>query len=320
MLPAAHWSDRFAKFLGRGLRKENPLHEFREERHLETDFPLEAPSVSAQATRGRVVAVTMLAIGIPLVIGAGLWAQWPSIASRFVGTPEPVRMAALSIVSRPAGAEVMIDGQSRGITPLTLQVAPGTHTLTVRSGAVERVMSVDAAPGADILRDLEIAADVTRSPATPAVATAPAPSAEAPANPAAGWLEISSPFEVQVVENGEVIGTSAAKRIMLPSGRHNLSIASRTYEFEESRRVDVAPGQTATVRVQPPAVTVNINARPWAEVILNGTSLGQTPIANATIPIGTHRLVFRHPELGERQQDVVITRRPGQRVSMDLTK
>ena len=66
-------------------------------------------------------------------------------------------------------------------------------------------------------------------------------------------------------------------------------------------------GQVADVTVDPPRVPVAINAQPWAQVIVDGRALGDTPIANLMLPIGDHRVVLRHPELGERVQMVTGT-------------
>jgi serine/threonine-protein kinase len=49
-----------------------------------------------------------------------------------------------------------------------------------------------------------------------------------------------------------------------------------------------------------------VNATPWAEVWIDGRSLGETPLANVEVPVGEHELVFRHPDLGERRQRVVV--------------
>ena len=44
------------------------------------------------------------------------------------------RTGNLTIDTRPAGSQVLIDGEGRGVTPLTLALEPGAHTITVRSG------------------------------------------------------------------------------------------------------------------------------------------------------------------------------------------
>ena len=63
-----------------------------------------------------------------------------------------------------------------------------------------------------------------------------------------------------------------------------------------------------------------MNARPWAEIIVDGANVGQTPIANIQITVGTHEMVFRHPQLGERKQTIVVTAKGPNRIAADLTK
>jgi len=74
------------------------------------------------------------------------------------------------------------------------------------------------------------------------------------------------------------------------------------------------------IRVDPPKATVSVNARPWAEILLDGTSVGQTPIANLLVTVGPHEMVFRHPQLAERKQTVVVTAKGPNRIAADLTK
>ena len=99
----------------------------------------------------------------------------------------------------------MVDGVPRGVTPLTLEVAPGTHTIVVRSGETERAMTLDAAPGADIVRELEIVPAAPTATQAPPVPAAAPPRVASAADAGAGWLSIAAPFEVQVVERGDVI-------------------------------------------------------------------------------------------------------------------
>ena len=56
----------------------------------------------------------------------------------------------LTIDTRPAGSEVLIDGQRRGATPLTLALTPGSHTMTIRNGGDERVVPLTMAAGAEV--------------------------------------------------------------------------------------------------------------------------------------------------------------------------
>src|SRR5262249_4948243 len=140
------------------------------------------------------------------------------------------------------------------------------------------------------------------------------------AGPVGGWLSISAPFEVDIIENDDVIGTSGASRVMLPAGRHHIVLANTTLGFRETRTVDVAGGRTAGILLDAPKASLSVNARPWADVTVDGTSIGQTPIANVMVSVGSHDVVFRHPQLGERRQSVVVTTKGPNRLSVDLNK
>ncbi len=308
------------------------------------------------------------AVGLTAVVTFGLtWIKW--VPGNVAG-PQPAK---LTITTRPEGAQVTLDGAPRGVTPLTLAVNPGAHTLSVRSGGNERVIPITVAPGADIVRDLEMSGaapaaasgllSIVTEPPGARVTIDGQPSGTSPvtvdaltagqhtiavasatgsarrtvtvvagqaasvvfslpkvSGPVGGWLSVSAPFDVQIMERDELIGASGASRIMLPAGSHDIVLVNQTLDYQEARRVDVVAGQTTLVRIDPPTVNLNINARPWADVTLDGKDLGQTPISNASVTVGTHELVFRHPELGERRQTVVVTSNGPQRVAVDLTK
>jgi hypothetical protein len=294
-----------------------------------------------------------------------------------VTAAEP-RPGTLRIETQPAAAEVLIDGQRRGTTPVSVSLSSGTHAVTLRHGDEQRVLSVTLGAGADVTHHVEFKTPDQPSALTGGVSvvtdppgarvqvdgrprgTAPltltdlAPaeykvsvksdtgSAEravtvkagtvaslvfslpkasvASAGPVAGWLAVAAPFVVQILEDNAVVGTGNAAKIMLPAGRHSLTLVNQSLEYLETRATDVAPGKTATIRVEPPKVTVNVNARPWADVTVDGANVGQTPIANLALGIGTHEVVFRHPQFGEHRQTVVLTTRGPNRIAADLTK
>jgi hypothetical protein len=139
-------------------------------------------------------------------------------------------------------------------------------------------------------------------------------------SPMAGWVTVAAPFDVQVSEGDNIVGTGKAAKIMLPAGRHTILMANAALQYESERTVDVSAGQTTTLRVDAPKVPMSANARPWADVTIDGANVGQTPIANLSISIGTHEILFRHPQLGDRRQTVVVTAKGPNRIAVDLTK
>jgi hypothetical protein len=206
----------------------------------------------------------------------------------------------VSIVTDPPGARVVVDGKARGTSPtIVTDLTPADHKVTVTSdtGSAERTITVAAGGTASVMFSL------------PKVS-----------GPVGGWLSIAAPFDIEVVEHDDVIGSGATSKIMVAAGRHDITLINRSLGYQEARRIEVAAGKTMAIRIDPPKVSVSVNARPWAEVTLDGDSIGQTPISNLLVTVGTHEMVFRHPQLGERRQTVTVTAKGTNRIAADLTK
>ena len=69
------------------------------------------------------------------------------------------------------------------------------------------------------------------------------------AAPQSGWITVSSPVDVQLFENGRLLGSSQSDRIMVSAGRHEISIVNDTLGYRMTRSVQVAPGKVASVAV-----------------------------------------------------------------------
>jgi hypothetical protein len=225
--------------------------------------------------------------------------------SYHVAWAEPLRAPAapatgsLSIVSDPPGSAVIVDGAARGQTPLTIrELAAGRHEVLVRGTNTTYQRSVEVEPGGT--------ASLVVGGGTAAAA------------PAWGWITLRTPFTVQVLEAGRVVGTSEVDRILLPPGGHELEFVSDVFGFRQSSKVTVTAGRGETVSLAIPRAPMNINALPWAEVFVDGTRIGDTPLANVMQPIGDHELVFRHPQYGEKRQPARLTLKDPLRVSVDM--
>jgi hypothetical protein len=170
---------------------------------------------------------------------------------------------------------------------------------------------VPAAPEEPTATDPAAAARVTSAAA--AAAAAPRPPAMV-----AGLLSVETPVPMRVYARGKLVGTTEVDTIMLPVGTHELTLENTNVGFQARRSVTVQAGRTSTIRLDAPSGTMNVNAVPWAEVWVAGRRLGETPLGNLQMPIGTHEVVFRHPQLGERRTTVLVTLKGPARVSMDL--
>lgn len=210
---------------------------------------------------------------------------------------------ALRIQTEPSKLLVSIDGIERGVSPLMIDgVQPGDHEITVRTehGTLRR--SVKVQPRETVSLILSSAMAQT----DPAVA--------------AGWLSITSSVPLQLREGGKVIGSTDSDRLMLQSGDHDIELVNESLGFKAQRKLHINAGKTTAARVDLPNGSMSLNATPWAEVFVDGERVGETPIGNLTRPIGRHEVVFRHPELGERRESVVVTLQGVARLGVDLRK
>ncbi|HUE86390.1 MAG TPA: PEGA domain-containing protein [Vicinamibacterales bacterium] len=212
--------------------------------------------------------------------------------------PSPVPTGgALHVQTEPAGQPVFVDDVQRGVSPVTLtDLSPGDHAVHVTSnaGTVRRQVRITAGETLSLM--------ITPTP--PAVS--------------AGWLRISSPVLLQLHVGGNLVGDSESDRIMLPSGEHDVQISNESLGYAVTRRVAVAAGRTAQLQITPPNGRLSINALPWAEVWLNGERVGETPIANLTRPIGTHDVILRHPQFGERRARLTVSLKETARLGIDM--
>jgi serine/threonine-protein kinase len=206
----------------------------------------------------------------------------------------------LEITTETPGAQVAVDGEPRGVTPLLLtDIAAGRHKVQVGNGDSRVSRNVDV-PGGAV--------------ASVMVALA------APAGVSGGWVSVQAPFELQVFEDGQLLGTTTADRLMLAAGRHTLDFVNTSLEFRARQAVDVPAGKTSRVALAIPNGSLSVNALPWADVTLDGRPVGTTPLGNMSVPVGTHEVVWRHPQLGERRRTISVTASSAVRVGMDFSK
>lgn len=148
----------------------------------------------------------------------------------------------------------------------------------------------------------------------PAAAPAQKPEAPAAAAPAAaeaaptgrfGGVKISAPIELQVFESGNLVGSTAGP-IAVTDGPHTFDLVNEALGYRVRQNVTVKPGQLSALNITVPNGRVSINAVPWADVWVDGKPVGQTPIANLSLPIGPHEIVFRNPQFPDQRQTWMV--------------
>jgi hypothetical protein len=206
----------------------------------------------------------------------------------------------LSIATTPPGATVEVDGVGRGLSPVDVAgLAPGDHSVSVFAGNRRFTEQVAVVAG----RTTTLLVPVGR-----------------PENPAGtvGFVTIAAPIELQVFDGDSLVGSSRNERIMIVPGRRALRLANPALGFERVVEVTVEAGATKKVTVPVPNGVLSVNAVPWAEVLLDGRVIGETPIANYAVPLGSHEILLRNPKFPERRQTVVVTLATPVRVGVDL--
>jgi serine/threonine protein kinase len=235
---------------------------------------------------------------VPVTMKAG------AHVSHFIEMPKtPAGLGDLQVRTDPSKATVTVDGKVVGRSPVTVKgLTAGTHRVVLEneSGSFSDDVVIEAGATASLV----VPMTMTKQPTAGANVS--------------GWIAINAPADVQVYEGGRLVGSSRSDRIMVAVGRHDLEMVNEALGFRSTKTVDVAPGQVATVRPDWPKGAMAVNALPWAEVSIDGERVGETPIGSVSVPIGTHEIVFRHPEFGERRTTATVTTGAPTRVSMDM--
>ena len=201
----------------------------------------------------RATARRLIAIALLLAACALAWAVWsnPDAFNPFRGT--------LSIISEPSGAQVLVEGEMKGTTPLEISgVREGRATLLLRHPYFEDIVhKVDVQSGETSYVTLEFL-------------------------PAFGGAHIiSNPAGAEVELNGEYIGAKTPYQLTdLSTGEHTVTVhfphhASSTKTFE------VSPQRESEVRF-------NMRLIPW------GTLTVVTDPADALVELVGHSETY-HP-------------------------
>lgn len=201
--------------------------------HWETDPYFREPA-SRTASPARRVVVTVVALVLVALLGAGLWTRYASAGW-------------LAISSTPDGAQVWLDGaQQSGTTPLVLEIrGRGVHTLTVEKEGVEpQTVTFSMANGqAQVRQGFEGQLD-TRLPSRPRLVLS--------LSPKKGTLVVhpTPPGRASLFIDGKRVQerTPEGFQIALPIGRHvvrmqtpGLAAFEQEVEIAHRDRVEVRP-------------------------------------------------------------------------------
>jgi len=268
--------------------------------------------VAMSLIRGAWRVAPMVAV-VAVVVGAGWLARpymgnikaWLTELTDKATAPKPEAAAAkpkppaaarrvgqLTAQSEPPGAKVLVDGRERGVTPLTLDVPFGSHTVVLQSDK------------GSVLRTVKIAADRD---------------AVVSESIFAGWLTVFAPFELRITEGASEVRLDESGKVMLPPGPHDLRFENRDLGYRETHHIEVQPGQTTSLSVVAPPSTLTVTASAPAVVLIDGQQVGETPLTSHPIALGTRDIVVKGADGTERRFTQKVTVAPVQ-IDVDFSK
>lgn len=207
----------------------------------------------------------------------------------------------LSLVSDPPSAEVFVDDNARGVTPLAdLELATGSHRLLLRAPRYQAYEAEVIVEGGGVAQTVSAKLEP-------------------------GWAPVSiasSPAGAEILVDGAVVGRTP-QTIEVGAGNHELNLKLAGYQtWRDHFTVRASqPLKLADARLVAASGNLRITSEPvGAAVTVDGDFRGPTPLSLALGPGRTHQLRFSAPgyqpaerniELGaEQSQDLRITLEP----------
>jgi serine/threonine-protein kinase len=231
------------------------------------------------------VSGTALAAGV----GAVALVEAAVIALLLTGTIGST--TAVVIESPRPGDTVLVNGAPAGATPLELELDSKVRSV--------RVVAADVAstsrPAADSRASVGTSGEPRVDPVT-----------HAAARQTSGGVALLSAIPLTVLDGDRVLGTSERGPVVATAGVHQLMLVNEEFGYRATLPITFRQGEIRQVPVDLPTGRLNVNCQPWCNVFIGGRLVGETPLANIELPIGSHDVVLRHPQHGERTETVRV--------------
>jgi hypothetical protein len=226
-------------------------------------------------------------VGLVVVLGAGVMG-----ARRYFSSPAApvVATGTLSISSNPSGAVVLVDGDSRGVTPLSIPLKPGLHNVELRGGGDPRTVPVTITAGTQVTQYIEL-------PALPSIQ--------------AGQIQIrTDPAGAQVSVDGVPRGKSPLLIEGVAPGEHLVLLES---SFGTVKQTVTVTGATTASLVVPLGASegaplsgwVSVSAPVDVQIFENKQLLGTSQSDRLMVSAGRHDLEIVNQALGYRATKTV---------------
>ncbi len=132
---------------------------------------------------------------------------------------------------------------------------------------------------------------------------------EAPRAPQFGLLLVVAEPWAQVAVDGVERGETPLTEMRLAAGSHEILVSNPNFVGVIRDKVQVNAGETIRRKYSfNESGSVRLLVTPWADVYVDGRHAGQTPLGALRVPPGTHTILLRHPQLGEKTEVVEVFR------------
>ena len=204
-------------------------------------------------------------------------------------------LGALEVTSIPAGAEVFIDEVKRGVTPLSLDLAAGSHALSVVHPGYEQKQAEVTIEAGQTLAKEYLLEQMT------------------------GYvLEVTSePSGARVYIDGTYRGTTPVRDLEMEADTGTMRVRKDGYGYKDVRLNLTAGANRQHVTLEQQTFRLTVNSDPeGAQVYLGGRELGTTPVTRS-LSEGTYTV--RIVREGYQTQEVSIQLDQNQEKNYTLT-
>jgi hypothetical protein len=249
----------------------DPVHDVEEFKAVE---PVTArPRVTPPGRMRWIAAVVVLA-----AVAGGAFAT----RHYFWSAAAPAASGTLAVDTNPAGAQVFVDGTARGLTPLTLSLPPGPHTLIVQGSGDSRAIPVTISQGAVSSQYLEF----RQLPST-----------------AVGQLQIvTEPNGARATVDGVPQGVTPMIVADLSPGEHLVTLESEMGSMNHKVVIEAGITSSLVVPLRSSSTSgwLSVSSPVQMELYERGRLLGNSGIDRIMLETGRHEIEVVNETLGFR--------------------
>jgi len=195
----------------------------------------------------------------------------------------------LNINTNPPGAQVIVDGQTGGVTPLRLTLKQGPHNVELRGAGDPRSVPITITAGKELSQYIELPKGLT----------------------AFGQLQVrTEPAGAQVTVDGIPRGRSPVLVESLAAGEHSVVLEGETSNVKQT--VSVEAGMTAslvvpltTVESAPVSGWISVTAPVELQVFEGKRLVGTSQTDRLMMTAGRHDIEIVNETLGYRQSRTI---------------